>query len=60
MKTLIKYLEDHLNYFMLIYDKINYELNNVYVKLLKEPAKGLPYIWNYIKIKIQDFHDVKP
>lgn len=58
MKALLKHIEDHLRYFQAPYDKINYELNKIYVKELGQPSKGLAFIWNYIKIKLLDFRGV--
>lgn len=58
MKALLRHIEDHLRYFQQPYDKINYELNKIYVKELGQPSKGLAFIWNYIKVKLLDFRGV--
>lgn len=43
---------------MVPYDKLNYEISRIYTDELKSPSKSLLYAWNFIKIKIQDFHNV--
>lgn len=57
MKSFLAEIEDNLKYFRSFYFQLNYKLNKIYTKL-KLPRKANNYVWNYIKIKIQNFKDV--
>ena len=33
-------------------------LNKIYTNDLKQPSKGLTYVWNYIKVNLTNFHNI--